>query len=199
MKYRSALLAAALLGAVSVPALAKDKHNANAAMTASSEPGKATVAEVVNLSATVESVDVPGRHVTIKGPKGKVSTLAVGPDVRNLEQVKAGDKVLVRYEQALTLTLMKDGKELRARSDSATGDRAAVGEKPAGVVGQKVEVTADVTAINHKTKVVTLRGPENSVDLKVSNPDQLNMIKVGDQIHAVYTEAVALAVEPAKK
>jgi hypothetical protein len=47
--------------------------------------------------------------------------------------------------------------------------------------------------------MVTLRGTEYEVDLKIRDPEQLKMIKVGDQVHAVYTEAVALSVEPAKK
>lgn len=199
MKNRPALLAAILLGAFSLPVLAQDKPNADAAVLAATGPGKAAIVEAVNISATVEAIDVPGRRVTVKGPKGKVSTLAVGPHVRNLDQVKVGDKVMVRYEQALTLSLMKDGKELRSRSVSAGGERAAVGAAPAGVVGQKIEVTADVTAVDRKTKMVTLKGPEHSVDLKVSDPEQLKMIKVGDQVQAVYTEAVAIAVEPAAK
>jgi Zn-dependent alcohol dehydrogenase len=38
--------------------------------------------------------------VTLKGPKGKVVTLTAGPDVRNLEQVKVGDHVVVGYLEA---------------------------------------------------------------------------------------------------
>ncbi len=64
-------------------------------------------------------------------------------------------------------------------------------------MGQKVEVTADVTAVNRKSHLVTLRGTEYEVDLLVSDPEQLKLIKVGDQVHAVYTEAVALSVAPA--
>jgi len=33
----------------------------------------------------------------------------------------------------------------------------------------------------------------------VRDPEQLKQIEVGDQIHAVYTEAVALSVEPAPR
>jgi hypothetical protein len=35
------------------------------------------------------------------------------------------------------------------------------------------------------------------VQLKVPDPGQFKLVKVGDQIQAVYTEAVALSVEPA--
>jgi hypothetical protein len=36
------------------------------------------------------------------------------------------------------------------------------------------------------------------VDLHVPDPGQFKLIKVGDQVHAVYTEAMAVGVEPKK-
>ena len=39
----------------------------------------------------------------------------------------------------------------------------------------------------------------NSVDLVVQDPSQLALIKKGDQVEAVFTEALAIAVEPAPK
>ena len=54
-------------------------------------------------------------------------------------------------------------------------------------------------AIDQKTHMVTLRGPKQEVDLYVADPAQLKLIKVGDQIEAEYTQALAIAVEPAKK
>ena len=60
-------------------------------------------------------------------------------------------------------------------------------------------VVADVESVNTQDKVVTLRGPEgNVVDLKIEDPEQLKRIKKGDHIKAVYTEALAIKVEPAK-
>jgi hypothetical protein len=109
-----------------------------------------------------------------------------------------GDRVSFRYAQALTLTLMKDGKELRSKVETAGVDMAAPGGLHVGAVGQQVEITADLTSVNRKSHMITLRGTEYSVDLMVRDPDQLKMIQVGDQVHAVYTEAVALSVEPAK-
>jgi len=56
-----------------------------------------------------------------------------------------------------------------------------------------------VIAVNAKTQTVTLKGPKHTVDLKVPDKGQFKLIKVGDQVQAVYTEAVAVSVEPAKK
>jgi Cu/Ag efflux protein CusF len=197
MKNATSILLVALVGALSLPAFAQRKSDDGTVVAAESAPGKATLARTTKVTGIVESIDVPQRRVVIKGPKGKTFPLTVGPDVRNLDQVKVGDAVVVRYLEALSLTLMKDGKELRGATQSVDGARSAAGEKPAGVIAQQVEATADVIAVDRKKQVVTLRGPKQVVELKVRDPEQLKLIKVGDQIHAVYTEALALAVEPA--
>jgi Cu/Ag efflux protein CusF len=192
-KLLLSLAVATALGTVLTPAMSKD--GSGAAVVASSKPGTATVTEVIRLTGTVVSIDAANHRAVIKGSNGKVIPLDIGPEARNLEQVKVGDKVTVRYSQALTLTLMKDGKEIRSKTEEMSGVRTKAGERPGGAIGREIEVTADVTKVNTKTKTITLRGPEHSLDLKVQDPAQLKLIKVGDQVHATYVEAVALAVE----
>jgi hypothetical protein len=196
MKNPFALTVIALLGALSLSATAEDRPGVDAVMTAVTSPGKATIAEQAKITATVEAIDVQQRRVILRGPKGKAIALTVGPDVRNLDQVKVGDRVVVRYVQALTLTLQKNGTNLRGRTETEGAARSPAGDLPGGAVGQQVEVIADVIAVNAKTHMVTLRGPQQQVDLKVRDAKQLQMVKVGDQVKAVYTEALALSVEP---
>jgi Cu/Ag efflux protein CusF len=199
MKTQLMLLSATLLAGASLPALAQTKPAANAAVMAASAPGKAALAATVTVSASVEAIDKATRKVTLKGPQGKLNTVTAGPDVRNFDQIKVGDIVTVSYVEALTLTLMKDGKELRSSTETPAAARAPAGERPAGVVAERTEVTANVIATDAKTQTVTLKGPKQTVELKVPDAGQFKLIKVGDQIKAVYTEAVALTVEPAKK
>ena len=79
-------------------------------------------------------------------------------------------------------------------------ERAAKGQKPGGTLGRQVTIVADVIAVHPKTKTVTLKGPKgNIVDLVVEDPEQIANIKKGDQVEAVYTEALAISVEPAVK
>jgi hypothetical protein len=197
MKQQHIVITAALLGSLALTAQAQQKPDANSAVIVAKEPGKVAVATTTKISATVTAIDKQQRKVTLKGPEGNSTVLAVGPDVRNFDQVKVGDLVVVTYAEALTLTLKKDGKELRGMTQAADGARTASGARPGGVVAQQVEVTADVIAVNATTQTVTLRGPKQVVDLKVPDPEQFKLIKVGDQIQAVYTEAMALTVEPA--
>jgi ribosomal protein L6P/L9E len=202
MKKPLVILGAALLGAACLPALAQQKPDAKSAAMVASAPGTATVASAVSISASVEAIDKAQRKLTLKGPKGNVQTVTAGPEVRNFDQIKVGDLVVARYVESLTLTLKKDGKELRAKTETTDAVRAKAGEKPAGIVGRQVEVTADVIAVDAKTQTLTLKGPNQTVELKVPDPAQFKLVKVGDQIQATYTEAVALSVEtaaPAKK
>ena len=197
MKNPSLVIAAALACTLCLPASAQEKPNADSTVVGATAPGQATLARTTRITATVEAVDMDKRHVTLKGPRGKTVTLAAGPEVRNLDKVKVGDRVAAEYLEALTLTLKKDGKELRGSKLAEGGARSKAGEPPAGVVAQQLEITADVTAVDRKKHIVTLRGPNQTVDLPVQDPEQLKLIKVGDQVQAVYTEALALGLEPA--
>jgi Cu/Ag efflux protein CusF len=195
MKHSFMVMAtSALLGIVGTTAQAQQ---AAGGVQVETSPGQAKAVQVREVVATVDSIDLAKREVTLRDSKGKQHPVVAGPDVRNLEQVKVGDRVVVQYLEALSLKLVKDGKEVpgsKATSDSA---RAPAGARPGGIVAEQVQVTADVIAVNTETRMVTLRGPKQVVDLQVNDPAQLALIKVGDQIDAVYTQALALSVQPA--
>jgi len=199
MNKTSVFIVSALLGALSIPSLAQQQSGATSTSAFASAPGQAHIARMSTVRATVEAIDVASRHLTLKGPQGKVFPLTVDPKVRNLEQVKVGDHVVVRYFEALTLTLKKDGKALLGATEQTDSVRTPAGERPGGAVAREVEVTADVVAVNAKTQTITLKGANQMVDLKVPDKGQFKLVKVGDQIQAVYTEALAVGVEPAKK
>jgi hypothetical protein len=163
-------------------------------------PGQAAAAQAVEVRAVVVGIDKAGRTVDLKGPKGRVVTLAVSDEVKNFDQVQLGDNLVVRYMRALTLELKKTGSQVMERSDKTDAARAKPGERPGAAAARQVHVMANVIAVNQKTKTVTLKGPKgNIVDLVMDDPKQVAMVKKGDQVEAVYTEAIAISVEPAPK
>ena len=184
--------------AACLPAHAQ-KPAADAATVTKSVPGKAATADVVRISASVEAIDAATRSLTLKGPRGNVVELQAGPEVKNFDRIKVGDYVVVRYVRALSLELKKGGSGIRERSDKADSATAKPGERPAAAGARQVTVMADVTAVNPKTQTITLRGPKRTVDLRVRDPEQFKLVKVGDQIQATYVEAAAISVEPAPK
>lgn len=75
---------------------------------------------------------------------------------------------------------------------------AAAGDRPGGMVVESQTVTATVSAIDYKTRKVTLTGPRgNSVTLTVG-PEAKNFdqVKKGDQVTIEKVESVALLVTP---
>jgi len=163
-------------------------------------PGKAAAAQAVEVRAVVVGIDKVGRTVDLKGPKGRVVTLAVSEEARNFDQVQLGDHVVVRYMRALSLELKKTGSAVRESSETSDAVRAKPGERPGVAAARQVQVMANVIAVNAKTKTVTLKGPKGNVlDLVLEDPKQVANIKKGDQVQAVYTEAIAISVEPAPK
>ena len=156
--------------------------------------------KVVTAIATVEAIDLQKRVVTLKGPKGNVFDVTVGEQARNLPQVKVGDQVEVKYYESLALRLVKPGEGVAGVQETSALARAKEGEKPGGMAGSQVTLTATITAINKKTHEVTLKGPEGkTITVKAEHPENLKKVKVGDEIEITYTEALAISVEKAKK
>ena len=188
------LITLALATTLSTAAYSQAKP-AETVMLAASAPGQAAAARVTTVSATVVAIDAATRTITLKGAKGKVVDIVAPPEVRNFDQIKVGDTVTAEYTQALTLDLRKGGKSASAGNVKAAAAAAPIGARPAGAIGKQVTILADVVAVDTKNSYITLRGPKgNEVDLAISDPAQLKLVKKGDQVEAVYTEAVAVSV-----
>ena len=163
-----------------------------------SEPGKAAMVSTVEITATVVAIDKATRTVTLKGPRRTVDVVA-GDEVRNFDQIHVGGQVAVKYVEALSLELKKTKAPLDAKSEEV-GARAEPGSRPAGAAGRQVTVLADVVGVDEKKGIISLKGPRgNVIDLKVQNKDHFKVVKKGDQVEAVYTEAIAIAFVPAPK
>jgi len=175
------------------------KLSAEGAVVVASEPGKAAIVSMEEITATVVAIDKATRTVTLKGPQGRSVDVIAGDAVKNFDQIRVGDGVVARYQEALTLELKK-AKAPGGATETAVLARAKLGERPAGVAGREITVLADVVAVDPKKSIISLKGPRgNIIDLKVRNPDHFKVVKVGDQVEAVYTEALAVAVTPAPK
>lgn len=174
-------------------------HAQSGGAVVATKPGAAAVAQTVKLNATITAIDAQTRGVTLKGPQGNEVVIIAGPEVKNFAQMKVGDNVAVEYVEALTLELKKGGGKAVSRTDQVAGAGAKPGASPAGVGARQVTVVADVVNVDTQNQRVTLKGPNRTVDLKVRDPKQLALIAKGDQVEAVFTEAIAVAVEPAKK
>ena len=159
-------------------------------------------AQLIEVTATVEDLDLAKRLITVKGPSGKVVTSEVGPQVKNLDQVKAGDEVHVKYYRAVMQhaeKLDKDAKRGGTVTDSGAAT-AAVGEMPAGIAGREVKETVEVLLVDEYKKAVAFRGMDGRYrEISVDAPHLEHWLKdleKGDKVRVHYREALAIYVEP---
>jgi hypothetical protein len=191
-------LAIAVLAAL--PAVAQtQKPDMKGGAVVTSVPGRAS-ATAAEISAQVVAIEKKTRTISLKGPKGKVVDIVAGDDVKNFDQIKVGDFLMVRYVQSLALELQKAKSGMSGISATDTVVKAEPGQRPAVAGAREVSAIAKVSAIDQKAKTISLTGPRgNVVTLDVQNPDQFKVVKMGDEVLVTYTEAVAVSIEPAKK
>jgi hypothetical protein len=178
--------AAVLLCSVATFAVAQPAQIAEAGLAA----------DVVTVKAKVDAVDLAKREVTLTGPLGRTVTLKVGEQVKNLAQVKAGDELVLKYAEAVTLDVRRGGEAGREKTSTTTPMATAKpGEKPAAAQARQVTITANVEKVDPARQVVLLQGPGGRyAEVKVKDPALFKAIKVGDKVDATYTEAVLLEV-----
>lgn len=194
---RMSILGLALFGVPLVAPVAAQQPEAAGTTTVLSEPGRAQVVRYTEISAKVVAIDKGTRTVTLKGPQDKTVDVVAGDDVKNFDQIKTGDLVKVRYAQALALELRKT-KAIGDLTEREGSSQAKPGERPAAATVRQITAIAEVTDVDPQKQQITLKGPRgNIVELDVRNPDQFKVVKKGDQVDVTYTEAMAVAVEPA--
>jgi len=149
----------------------------------------------VTTMATVQSIDLDARKITLKGPEGNVISAQVDERVRNLDQVKPGDVVQLTYLEAAAIQVVKKGE--RGEQDDVVVERAPEGEKPQGKVTRQISRTAEIVNVDRSKGTITVRGADNALTtVWVRRPEKLEGLKAGDFLKITWREAVAVSVQP---
>jgi len=170
-------------------------------MASAAEPQQALPAEAIvsstEVTATVTKIDQATREVTLKPDDGDEFSFIASDEVKNLGQVKVGDRVTVTYAEALAYEVKKGG-EVASPATVVAGKSAEPGAKPAGAIARQTTATVAIVAIDPKVPSVTFKGPAgNTKTIKVMHPEKLQGVQVGDTVELTYTEALAIKLEAA--
>lgn len=176
------------------------------AACAKEPPAPVTIEGTEEVSATVQAIDVDTRMVVLRSNEdGAEFALLVPPDVRNLAQVKVGDRVVTRYHESLGAELRKRGDgsgDTQAPAVSTTAARGADGAKPSVTSSTQTSQTVRITNVDTKNNIVSFYGSDGLARvLPVRSPqgqEFIAQLKAGDEVELTYTEAVAMSVEPAQ-
>jgi hypothetical protein len=173
-------------------------------LSAQMQPAPAPVGQgqIIEVTATVEDVDLAKRLITVKGPKGRVVVSKVDPAVENLDKVKVGDEVEVKYYRAALQEAEKLDPSAK-RGGTVTESAAAtgtIGDKPAGVAGREVRETVEVLDVDPYKKAIAFRGMDGKYrEISVDAPHLehwLDDLEKGDKVRVAYQEALAIMVKP---
>jgi hypothetical protein len=158
--------------------------------------GSLTRTDVVTLTATVVAIDQATRKVTLRASDGRDVTFHADDRVRNLAQVKQGDRVRAEFVEALDIRVRKPGEALPSVAAGSGMERAEPGERPRVASVESLRVTSTVTNVDRAKQTVTLRDLDGkSTTVSVRDPSQLDHVAVGDLVEITVTEAVSLSVE----
>ena len=201
MKIRFALAAAAMAGAATMVSACTYRWHRPSAALRSTE--RVAVAEDTQLLAVVELVDQRTREVALRGQHGERVVVAAGPEVRNLAQLRRGDRVVVTYGETLAVAMAPPGAGGPPSEVSEGAVRAAPGQRPGAAAGRQVRARVRIEAVDPGTGRVAFVGPRGV--RRVVTPrepevvDFVRRLRPGDEVDVTYIEAAAVRVEPADR
>jgi len=159
-----------------------------------------TKAAVVSAQGTVVGVNYKPREVRLEVPNkpgDNFVDVTVSDDVKNLSQVRFGDRVTVDYIEAVFVDLFRAGEVEPGVNVTVAAAKAPSGARPAAARGIEKSVTAVIEGIDKENELVALRIPEGIYKVvKVSDLAALDKVAVGDKIRISFTRAWAISVTP---
>jgi Cu/Ag efflux protein CusF len=179
------LLAAAPAGALAQPA------------------APAGIARSSTVTSIVESVDQTARQVLLRGPEGRLTTVNVPREVRNLRQMRAGDRVVIEYREALVVDVARPGAPALRDDSALAAVRQAPGQRPGMAASEVLRMRVRIDQVDAGSGTVTFTHPQRGQrTVVVRDPRMLEFarqLRPGDEVDVGFAEAAAIRVEPAPR
>jgi len=181
---------ATLIGALALPLLASCRS--------------VDAEQTTTVNAVVETVDPASRELLLRGSGGAQSgallSMIVGQRVQRLNQIRPGDRVTVKYYQALAAQAVTPFSRTSEPFEGVAVDRRQTAERPGGEVTRVRRGRVTITAVDPANNSVSFIGPNNVPRTVVAQNPQvqsfIRRLRPGDQVDLVYEEALAISVEP---
>lgn len=166
------------------------------------EPKQVSKENVTKATATVRSVDQDTRSLVLRTADGVDTLIVAGPEVRNFEQIEAGDTVSATYREALLAEVLPKGSASSEPRSTIAKTRAQPGEMPAATVSASVSTDVVIQSVDQSFDTVTFKRADGVVrTVAVEDPkatEFLHSLKAGDEVRVTYTEATAIALTKAE-
>jgi hypothetical protein len=149
---------------------------------------------------TVTKIDKKTRTIFFKNSEGE-SKFVAGPEIKNFDQIKNGDRLSVTYELAVAIELIKTKSDgIRSKVETSSEVTSKPGEKPTRTISNTTTIIADIISVDRAKKLVSVKGPSGKVTVvTVKNPLLLADVNVGEQVRVIYFDAMAGSITTPKK
>lgn len=151
---------------------------------------------LVEVSAKIVAIDPVTRLVSMQGPGGPMSVVA-GPEVRNFDQIQVGDKMVVKYHQAIAAKITKS-KATPTTQETHAEIEAPLGSKPANEVITQISTTVIIESVDTSFDTVTFKLPDGTTRITaVETPEGKKFIRTlrrGDKVDVTYSDSVATSI-----
>ena len=145
-------------------------------------------------TARVERIEKSSRVVTVRGEGNVVHSFYVDSSVKAFDDLKAGDKVTVRYVESVVVRLRRGAKLQEVRDTTEEAQKAGnenVIEQLSGVV--------TIESIDSQRQAVTYRTRDNLKSMRlVQDRTLLEGLRPGDQVEVTLTRERAISIERAR-
>ena len=167
-------------------------QSAESTSVASGPEGVGT-ATVVTFHGKIVAKDAGRKLVTLEGPEGRQVTVWVqNPD--NLKAAKVGDPFAARFYDIVTVRKKKPGESIQNATTVGVWTTNPLGV-PGGSRAQLSTAVVTVDAIDEANGTVTVKAADGSTQtVKARNPQNLKLIKVGDELVVQNYRAVAISL-----
>ena len=154
--------------------------------------------EAKTVTATIEAVDKTSRVVTLKTEAGTRLHVTAPQEMEGFNSLRVGDLVSARYFEAVVVRLARPGSP--APSSEPTVRVTRKDRAPGSETLSERTVRATITAVSKAPPLLTGKtadGLEHT--MAVTDPAQLNGLKVGDVLDVTLYESRLVSVERPKK
>ena len=141
----------------------------------------------------ITRIEKDARIVTLKNKAGDTLSVECGPEVKNFDKLKVGDRVQTIYKETLSIRVDKSGEMVETTEHSSTS--AKKGDSPAAQFWEKREVKAKIIAIDKPggtAEIETMDGEKFTVI--PDSVENLDKVQVGNFLVVTQTSSRAISV-----
>jgi len=192
--FKAARIALIGISTVLFSVVAQAEHHAEAA-----KPEANVRAMSMTIEAVITSIDLETRQVTVEGPNGQPITMTAAEQVVKLEDVNVGDTIVATYFTSLESELREPTQEELADPWVVVADAAKSegDEQPAIGGARMIRAVCTIEGMNRVLGTVTIMDPRGKLHLIGDvEPEKMEGVTLGQTVVMVYTEALAVTLEP---